>query len=67
MLVLKNKELIETTNLLSVNIYGRVLSNVSLYKYLGIEIDRNLPYTDVVHNNYLDADRKLFTLRKTRS
>ena len=64
MLVLRNKDLLETTKLLAVNINGGTLSNVSLYKYLGV--DRNLSYDDAVHKTYVEANKKLFTLRKIR-
>ena len=43
-----------------------MLSNVSSYKYLGVYIDKKLSYEDAVHNTYVKANRKLFTLRRVR-
>ena len=42
------------------------LANVPTYKYLGVDLDRNLSYENAVHNTYLKANKKLFTLRKIR-
>ena len=50
MLVLRNKELANETGPLGVDIDGAVLSNVLSYKYLGVNIDRDLSYGDAVHN-----------------
>ena len=36
------------------------------YTYLGVDVDRNQSYQDAVHNTYVKANRKLFTLRKIR-
>ena len=36
------------------------------HTYLGVDVDRNLSYQDAVHNAYVKANRKLFTLRKIR-
>ena len=66
MFVLRNKDLVESTSILAVKINNLQLANVSSYKYLGVDIDRNLTYEEVVHNTYLKANKKLFTLRKIR-
>ena len=66
MLVLRNKDLIEATETLSVNFAGASLANVSSYKYLGVDLDRNLTYENAAHNTYVKANKKLFTLRKIR-
>ena len=66
MLVLRNKDLTNTSNALEVNTSGTALSNVVSYKYLGVDIDRNLSYEEAVHNTYIKANKKLFTLRKIR-
>ena len=36
------------------------------YKYLGVDLDKNLSYEGAVHNTYVKANRKLYTLRKIR-
>ena len=66
MLVLRNKDLLEDTKHLTVKFDGASLSNVSTYKYLGVDLDRNLTYENAVHNTYIKANKKLFTLRKIR-
>ena len=66
MLVLRNKDLITTVEALSVNFAGAMLGNVPTYKYLGVDLDRNLTYENAVHNTYVKANKKLFTLRKIR-
>ena len=64
MLVLRNKELFDEGEALTVNFDDVSLSNVSSYKHLGIGLDRNLSYENAVHNTYIKANKKLFTLRK---
>ena len=66
MLVLRNKDLLEDTKHLTVKFDGVSLSNVSSYKYLGVDLDRNFTYENAVHNTYIKANKKLFTLRKIR-
>ena len=66
MLVLRNQDLADQSNCLEVDIAGTTLSNVVSYKYLGVDIDRKLMYSEVVHNTYVKANRKLFTLRRIR-
>ena len=66
MLVLRNKDLINTVEALSVNFAGAMLGNVPTYKYLGVDLDRNLTYENAVHNTYVKANKKLFTLHKIR-
>ena len=66
MLVLRNKELSDETSSLEVSIAGATLANVTSYKYLGIDVDRNLSYEESVHNTYVKANKKLFTMRKIR-
>ena len=60
MLVLRNKDLINTVEALSVNFAGAMLGNVPKYKYLGVDLDRNLTYENAVHNTYVKANKKLF-------
>ena len=50
MLVLRNKELFDEAEALTVD--------------LGVDFDRNLSYENAVHNTYIKANKKLFTLRK---
>ena len=66
MLVLRNKDCLEEAESLSVNFDGTSLSNVVSYKYLGVDLDRDLTYEQAVHNTYIKANKKLFTLRKIR-
>ena len=66
MLVLRNKDDIEDFDTLTVSFDGVPLSNVTSYKYLGVDLDRNLTYESAVHNTYIKANKKLFTLRKIR-
>ena len=66
MLVLRNKELFNEAEALTVNFDDVSLSNVSSYKYLGADLDRNLSNQNAVHNTYIKANKKLFTLRKIR-
>ena len=42
------------------------MSNVTSYKYLGVDLDNDLSYEAAVHNTYIKANKKLFTLRKIR-
>ena len=64
MLVLRNKELFDEAEAFTVNFDDVSLSNVSSYKHRGIDLDRNLSYENAVHNTYIKANKKLFTLRK---
>ena len=66
MLVLRNKEFFDEAEALTVNFDDVSLSNVSSYKYLGVDLNRNLTYESAVHNTYIKANTKLFTLRKIR-
>ena len=66
LLVLRNKDSREVSDHLSINFNGEPLSNVKAYKYLGVDIDMNLTYESAVHNTYIKANKKLFTLRKIR-
>ena len=66
MLVLRNKDFQTDVELLNVKFNNLPLSNVMIYKYLGIDLDRNLTYEAAVHNTYIKANKKLFTLRKIR-
>ena len=66
MLVLRNQGYAELCAPLEVDIAGTTLSNVASYKYLGVDLDNKLSYGDAVHNTYVKANRKLFTLRKIR-
>ena len=66
MLVLRNKELTDSVEALYVSFAGARLGNVSTYKYLGVDLDMYLSYENAVHNTYVKANRKLFTLRKIR-
>ena len=66
MLVLRNKDFQIDVELLNVKFNNLPLSNVMAYKYLGIDLDRNLTYEAAVHNTYIKANKKLFTLRKIR-
>ena len=66
MVVLRNKDSPYTDDILSVKFDGTILSNVATYKYLGIDLDNELTYELVVHNTYIKASKKLFTLSKIR-
>ena len=66
MLVLRQKDFPEATELLGVKFNGEPLANVKAYKYLGVDLDRNLTYEAAVHNTYIKPNKKLFTLRKIR-
>ena len=66
MLVLRNNDVRDEADMLSVNFNGESLANVKSYKYLGIDLDGNLSYDLAVHNTYIKANKKLFTLRKIR-
>ena len=66
MLVLRNNDYLEEAESLSVNFDGTTLSNVVSYKYLGVDLDKDLTYEQAVHNTYIKANKKLFTLRKIR-
>ena len=45
---------------MTINFDGALLSN------LGVDLHRNLTYENAVHNTYVKANKKLFTLRKIR-
>ena len=64
MLVLRSNDYDNDVEALQVRINDNALSNVTTYRYLGIDRDRNLTYRNAVHNTYLKANKKLFTLRK---
>ena len=66
MLILRSKDSLEEAELLTINFDGASLSNVATYKYLGVDLDRNLTYESAMHNTYIKANKKLFTLRKIR-
>ena len=66
MLVLRTKNGIEESSALNVTFNKTVLSNVTSYKYLGVDVDGDLSYEAAVHNTYIKANKKLFTLRKIR-
>ena len=66
MLVLRKNDCLDVVTSLSVNFNGTALSNVEAYKYLGVDIDKELSYEQAVHNTYVKANKKLFTLRKIR-
>ena len=51
---------------LSVNMNGKTLSNVVVYKYLGVNIDNKLSFEEAANDSYLKANRKLFSLKKIR-
>ena len=53
MLVLRNTELFDEAEALRVNFDDVSLSNVSSYKYLGVNLNRNLSYKNAVHNTYI--------------
>ena len=53
MLVLGNKELFDEAEALTDDDVS--LSNVSTYKYLGIDLNRNLTYESAVYNTYIKA------------
>ena len=66
MLALRNNNYAGDVESLVVKMSNTALANVSTYKYLGVDLDRNLSYENAVHNTYLKANKKLFTLRKIR-
>ena len=66
MLVLRSRDCMDKVDSLKVKFSDTALSNVPTYKYLGVDLDRNLTYENAVHNTYLKANKKLFTLRKIR-
>ena len=66
MLVLRNKDLVNTVEALSVNFAGAILGKVPANKYLGVDLDRNMTYENAVHNTYVKANKNLFTLLKIR-
>ena len=66
MLVLRTRDGIDKSDIPSVNFDNALLSNVTSYKYLGVDLDNDLSYKAAVHNTYINANKKLFTLRKIR-
>ena len=66
MLALRNNNYPGVVESLVVKMSNTALANVSTYKYLGVDLDRNLSHENAVHNTYLKANKKLFTLRKIR-
>ena len=66
MLALRNNNYPGVVESLVVKMSNTALANVSTYKYLGADLDRNLSHENAVHNTYLKANKKLFTLRKIR-
>ena len=50
MLVLRNNNVRDEADMLSVTFNGESLANVKSYKYLGINLDGNLSYDLAVHN-----------------
>ena len=66
MLVLRTRDGIDKSDIPSVSFDNALLSNVTSYKYLGVDLDNDLSYEAAVHNTYIKANKKLFTLRKIR-
>ena len=58
MLVLRNKKLFDEAEAFRVNFDDVSLSNVSSYKYLGVDLNRNLTGENAVHDTYIKANKK---------